>query len=749
MITFKEMYEQILRSDTEGEWFTPSQIESVLSKIFKTHKNKTVVKKDIPWTKLSGSEKSGKKRYLNIPASFDIETTSLYVNGKQYAGFMYCWQFCLCGYVFIGRTWDQYGTFLKVLKDFLRLNMECRLLVYVHNLSFEFQFLRKEFPFFDVFSRETRAPIYAVSDGIEYRCSYMLTNSSLAKVGENLIKYKVQKRVGDIDYKKIRHSQTPLTKKELGYCINDVLVVVALIMERIERDGDISKIPLTQTGYVRRYVRKECLPQWDKEKTSDYFKYKKLMSRLTLTSEEYFLAKKAKRGGKTHCNVLWTGSVAENVKSMDFTSSYPYVLISEKYPMGTGKKIDPRTIKNRSMLDWYCEHYCVLFGVVLKEVKAKYANSDYLSSSLCYDIKKGLIDNGCVVEAEELTTYITDVDYEIIKECYDFKSIQIGVMWVYPKRYLPKPIIEAILYFYELKTTLKDVEGKEEEYQRAKEMLNCIFGMMLTEIIQEETVYDNNEWQSSNPLTDEEKAERLEDDYNENDSRFLSYLWGVWCTAYARRNLMSGVIAVGDDGIYTDTDSLKFVNYEKHKEYFDMYNKMADLKLLKASKEVGFDFKRTRPKTVEGVEKPLGRWDNDGDYTRFKSLGAKRYMTESWKKNKKTGKMELKLSMTVSGVNKKEAIPYLLEEYNNDNTAIFEAFDDGLKIPKGKSGKLTHKYIDIPITADITDYLGNTHEETSLSSVYLEDAEYSLGLAGEYKNFLKMILTKEYTYPKM
>ena len=31
--------------------------------------------------------------------------------------------------------------------------------------------------------------------------------------------------VGDMDYKKIRNSETTLTEKEIGYCINDVKAV--------------------------------------------------------------------------------------------------------------------------------------------------------------------------------------------------------------------------------------------------------------------------------------------------------------------------------------------------------------------------------------------------------------------------------------------------------------------------------------------------------------------------------------------
>ena len=85
----------------------------------------------------------------------------------------------------------------------------------------------------------------------------MLSGFSLAKIGENLQRYKVNKMVGDLDYNLKRHHKTPLTDKEWKYLINDVQVVVAYIQETSENDGGYHKIPLTKTGYVRNYCREE------------------------------------------------------------------------------------------------------------------------------------------------------------------------------------------------------------------------------------------------------------------------------------------------------------------------------------------------------------------------------------------------------------------------------------------------------------------------------------------------------------
>ena len=171
---------------------------------------------------------------------------------------MYVWQMAINGTTIIGRTWEQFIELLNKISDYLNLGPDKRLIIWVHNLSFEFQFLKDYFTWSKVFDISTRKPIYALTDnGIEFRCSYILSNLSLANVGRSLKKYKVSKLVGDLDYNLIRHNETPLTDTEISYCINDVLVVSAYIKEKIEEvNDDITRLPLTATGYCRQYTKR-------------------------------------------------------------------------------------------------------------------------------------------------------------------------------------------------------------------------------------------------------------------------------------------------------------------------------------------------------------------------------------------------------------------------------------------------------------------------------------------------------------
>ena len=64
--------------------------------------------------------------FYNIPASFDIETTSFKTKDDNEEDVkhacMYIWQFGLNGSVIYGRTWDQFFEFLGILQEELELS---------------------------------------------------------------------------------------------------------------------------------------------------------------------------------------------------------------------------------------------------------------------------------------------------------------------------------------------------------------------------------------------------------------------------------------------------------------------------------------------------------------------------------------------------------------------------------------------------------------------------------------------------
>ena len=85
-----------------------------------------------------------KKTYINIECGFDIETTSTYIQDEKVA-FMYEWTFGIKDKNFIcyGRTWEQFIELCEKLQRYFELGEDRILVVYIHNMSFEFQFMRK------------------------------------------------------------------------------------------------------------------------------------------------------------------------------------------------------------------------------------------------------------------------------------------------------------------------------------------------------------------------------------------------------------------------------------------------------------------------------------------------------------------------------------------------------------------------------------------------------------------------------
>lgn len=666
--------------------------------------------------------KKGKKTLVsNVASVFDIEATSFYNSNNEKQCCMYAWVFGLNGRCIRGRTWQEFVEVTETLIKEYELSLDKRLVIYVHNLSYEFQWFKHYFEWDNVFSMDTRKPLYAVTkNGIEFRCSYLLSGYSLEVLGQNLTKYKVEKAVGDLDYRLIRHSRTPLTEKEWGYILKDGLVVMAHIQEEIERLGDINKLPLTKTGYVRGLCRENCLKginRWD---------YVKLMRSLVLEVDDYHQLKRTYSGGFTHANINYVDRVIRNVHSFDFSSSYPAVMLSELYPMS---RPFPVIIKDEQHFMQCLNAYCCMFDCKFHNIHAKVTFENYISVSRCINAEHFILNNGRIVEADEIVISLTEQDFFIIAELYEWDWIEVANFKIFYKGYLPKDLILTILELYKDKTELKGVEEKIVEYLVSKGMINAVYGMCVTDPCRDEILYEENIWS-----TKKADVASLIDRYNKNNQRVLYYPWGVWVTAYARRNLFSGILEFKDDYIYSDTDSLKVLNIDAHRDYIEKYNKEVTEKVRKCLEYYDIDVSMASPKTIKGITKPIGVWDYEGMYTRFKTLGAKRYMTEQ----------DGELSITIAGVSKKAGIEYLKHTYGN-NTNVFKAFVEDLEFPAvydkdgieaNGSGKLCHTYIDTYMEGEIIDYMGNKYIYNEQSGVHMENTEYTLGLDSEFKRLL-------------
>ena len=445
-------------------------------------------------------------------------------------------------------------------------------------------------------------------------------------------------------------------------------------------------------------------------------------------------------------------------------------MVANRFPMSSAVFVENPTDEEVSTyIDNYGSstissvEYFSIFRVRFINLLPKIVYENPLSASKCTFPKRIIIDgkevsnvvenNGRIVSARAIETTITNVDFSVLKRFYTWDECYFKDCFFYRADYLPVEMVHCVLNLYEKKTVLKDVIGEELEYSLKKEMLNSTYGMTVTNPLREENLFEDNQWLTKD-MTEEEKWAKIEE-LNNSPKRFLFYLWGVFITAHARFNLFMMIEMLGNDYIYSDTDSVKFFNLEKHKLKFESYNRLLDKRLKKAlayhdskikgtkilAKKYPVSYEMTRPKTQKGEEKPLGAWDFEGVYSYFKTLGAKRYLTAGGKKPLKIDGTKYPINLTVSGVNKYAAVRYIFNELaQGDIKKCFDLFQDNLYLPAGKGGKPIHTYIEYEQKGKVVDYLGEEVQYHELSSVHLEESGYQLTIAhiyGEYLDGLK------------
>ena len=474
----------------------------------------------------------------------------------------------------------------------------------------------------------------------------------------------------------------------------------------------------------------------------------RLMTSMTLEPSEYIELKECFQGGFTHANAHRVQKLCMKVGSFDFTSSYPAVMVAEKFPISKGRFLG--LVELNYILD-NIDTNGYMFRLKIWDLAPKIDCDHPISFSKCRhaSLKDELLDNGRIIYAEYLETTCTEQDLLTYMEFYSWTKIEIYDCYEYTKQYLPRPFVETIFKLYKDKTELKDVEGREVDYMIAKAMLNALYGMTVTDIVREELFYDDSHVDQDNrsmpfysnydemeKLSPEEQKKAEEaflveqiTRYNNNPYRFLFYVWGVWVTAYARRNLFSGIKHCNKDYIYADTDSIKILNPEKHMSYIEDYNAQITEKLKQACEFHEFDFSLTKPKNIHGEEKPLGVWEFEGIYDEFMTLGAKRYM---WLKDDRW-------NLTVAGVNKKSGMNYLLKRAKEENKSPFDFFNMDLIFPATDSGRNVLTYIDTPMSGTITDYYGIVAEYEELSGIHMESTDYSLNPMKNFLDYLFMI----------
>lgn len=578
------------------------------------------------------------------------------------------------------------STFIEALKRIQEALKGEMTVLYFHYLAYDYAFLRK-FLFKEYgtptkqLNTKSHYPILLQWDNhIMIKDSLILAQRSLEKWAEDM-NVEHQKSVGKWDYEKLRNQNETFTSDELEYIEHDTLALAECLdalMHQLKKN--ICSIPYTATGIPREQVRK-LGKQFDAH--DEFLKQ-------VPTFEQYQRQERIYHGGYTHANRhLVNVTINEKddglIQCFDFSSSYPAVLLTEKYPIESFNKIDSKPL---DFILQRRDEYAFIFTLVLIKPRLKddFIEMPVLQYSKCLTTINAIVDNGRILCADYVEIEINEIDAALIAEQYTWDKHMCDDIEVAQKGYLPRWFTDYVYQKYEDKCKLKG--GDPVAYAISKSVVNSIYGMTVQKWIKQNIieVFETGEYETEE-LDFELAFEKFINKYNS----VLPYTIGVWVTSYAMQNLFNLGKCCGT-WIYSDTDSCYGCNWSEYDLIY--YNNTVKNKLLLNGYE---------PVIVNGREYWPGVAELDGEYTEFRVVGAKRYCC----RDKETGKLKI----TVAGVPKRG-----VEALNDD----IENFKKGFIFPASVTNKITHTYIYVD---DI--YIDEQGNETG-DSINLTPCDYLL-----------------------
>lgn len=494
------------------------------------------------------------------------------------------------------------------------------------------------------------------------------------------------------NYKLLRTPDTYLTKTELEYCYCDVRGLSECIQAMLVED-DVTTIPLTSTGYVRRDCRNAMNTK----------EWRQIFKKCELNTKQYKLLREIFRGGDTHANRKYAGKIIENVRSKDIESSYPARCMLSYFPCGKLTKVSINTIEE---YEKYSNKYCVMFRANFWGLKI-HEDEPFPYIPIAKTIYRSNVvnDNGRILKASYIQMSLTEIDMQIIQEQYDMDGFTIEEAYISTRGQLPIELMQVIIDYYNSKTSLKGIADCYYEYMKKKNKLNSTYGMMVSSIVHNIIMYECGKW-----VTDSEDAEKALKKYFSGRNNFLLYQHGVYVTAHARKELREGVKLVKECAVYQDTDAVKFFKYP-----MSIFDKLNEEKEKEAENNIVPAIAYDKDKRLHH----MGIWDDDGEYPLFKTLGAKKYAYTD-----KDGEFHI----TVSGMSKELGAKAIKKIENFEVTGT----------PLNDVGRTTSWYNEENIhEISITDYRGKESTFTTASNIAVLDSTYEIGITGEYAEVLK------------
>lgn len=558
--------------------------------------------------------------------------------------------------------------------------------LYVFNLIYDWTFLRK------FFIKEFGCPIEQLNVKSHYPIQIKFENGLILKDALILAQRKLerwakdlqvdaQKAVGDWDYEKLRNQDSEISKDELHYSEFDTLSGTQCIDKFKGQLGKwIGNMPFTSTGVLREIVKKEGSKNHAK----------KLYNKLLVSYEDYEKLVMLFHGGYVHGNrnYLASNRIFGLIQGFDFASSYPFIMISHKFPMTKFKPLTKEV--NTDYILENGEDHAFMFRLTLGNVKLKDESFGMPSFQYSKCVTRGeVVDNGRIIAAQVIDFYTNEVDLEVYKKYYTWEYEIVSDVKTAKKDYLPKWYRDIIFQLFIDKTKLKHIDDILYVLQKYK--LNAGYGLMVQRMDKITWIedYQTGEFYEDESLT----PEQIFIKNTKKRSTILPYQWGVWVTSYAFRNLFE-LGSCCKVWLYSDTDSVYGIGWDKAK--VRAYNKKCR-QMVRAAGYSGVEH--------QGKVYWLGVAESErkDKYSEFKYMGAKRYCGRSYEDNK--------LHITVAGV-PKDASKLLDDNIQN--------FKKGFNFEGALSGKKQHSYL----TVDEI-YIDEFGNETG-DSVDLSPCDYKL-----------------------
>lgn len=573
---------------------------------------------ELPNFELHFHQKQRNKRvYLYAEEYATIDTETSHTDTRAW---VYQWAAKLNGYYIYGRKPSEIIDLLNILKNRYKLNRLKCIIFYFHNLSYDIAYLKHFLFQYDnkMHVLATDAHTYLIVDveGFRFICSWKLSNLPLSLLAKNY-GTTYEKASGEIDYSILRYQDEELSKSDWFYMFSDVASQHDGIAGLMKAQGyDYAfQMPYTSTGFVRTTCRKAS------EKALNWRKH---FRRSMLTLEQYNLCKQAFMGGLTICSYFYSGvTVRGALGHVDFTSSYPARQMMDYFPKGAPCWYGDVTTETE--LETLLSMYCCVFVLTMYNVEIKAGvTAPCIPLSKCiYLSKDHLKVNGKIIQADELSIVVTEIDYKWIMKQYEHKGIKIDKMLIFNRGEIPKWLKKQIMHFYEIKCTMKHSDYLL--YMASKASVNGIYGMTATQIIRDS--FKLNEELILKP-SETNAQEELDKFYNSRNS-FLPYQYSLYTTAWARDALLTLIESIGyDNFLYCDTDSVFYKTSDEVEKRIDKYNEMIKQRAIEAGAFVGDNI--------------LGVATHEPKITAFQGLHAKCYaMIE-----------EGQLKVTIAGITK-------------------------------------------------------------------------------------------------